>query len=91
MNELDNIEKDAVQLIPRVVQHHREAGILTWALLHRIEREVIDEIAKSGQYRPVMLNMIRATPLMGYPNDDRPVSLVGHEILPLLFDDIVQC
>lgn len=91
MDEIKEVEDAAAELIPAAVLRHREAGVLTWALLHQIESEVLDEIVASGEHRKVIVNMIRAAPAMGFPRDDRPVSLTGHDILPILFDDIIDC
>lgn len=91
MDEILQVEAAAAELIPAAVLRHREAGILTWALLHQIESEVLAEIEASGEHRKVIVNMIRAAPALGFKCDDSPVSLAGHQVLPILFDDIVDC
>lgn len=79
--------KDAV---PAVVSRHRAADVLTWALLHQIESEVLAEVAVSGTHSPRMLAMLRAPALLGYPKDERPVSFDGHEFVPPVLDAIVD-
>ncbi|MES2260564.1 MAG: DUF2471 family protein [Pseudomonadota bacterium] len=73
-----------------VVLRHRDAGVLTWALLRQIEREVLTEVAAAGQHGAQVLAMLRAPAEMGYPSDDRPVSFQGHEFVPIAFNAIVE-
>ncbi|MDQ7979866.1 DUF2471 family protein [Paraburkholderia sp. SARCC-3016] len=77
--------KDAV---PSAVQRHRAAGTLTWALIHQIESEVFAEVSSTGKHSAQMLRMLRASPAMGYPQDDRPVSFEGHDVIPSVFGAI---
>lgn len=84
-NDLDNAELTVKEALPAVIARHRSAGILTWALLHQIEDEVIDEVAASGECNRDTLNMLRSIPALGYPRDDRPVSFEGHGIVPSAF------
>lgn len=74
--------------IPAVVKRHRSAGVLTWALLHAIEAEVLTEVAASGKYSKRLLNMIRAPAVLEYPKDDRPASFEGHDFVPIVFGAI---
>ncbi|WP_240159145.1 hypothetical protein [Burkholderia sp. Ax-1724] len=37
------------EFVPAVVQRHRAAGLLTWALLHKIEAEVLAQVAATGE------------------------------------------
>jgi hypothetical protein len=71
--------------VPAAVLRHRSAGVLTWALIHEIELEVLTEVASSGKHSNRMLGMLRASPAMGYPKDDRPVSFEGHDVVPSVF------
>ncbi|VVE54335.1 DUF2471 family protein [Pandoraea sputorum] len=70
------------ETVPAVVSRRRTAGVLTWALLHQIESEVLAEVAASGAHSPRILGMLRAPAVLGYPKDDRPVSFDGHEFVP---------
>ncbi|MEM5332100.1 DUF2471 family protein [Paraburkholderia sp. JHI2823] len=81
-------DADLKAAVPEAVRRHRAAGTLTWALIHKIEAEILDEVAATGQHSGRMLGMLRASPAMGYPNDDRPVSLEGHEVVPTVFGAI---
>jgi Protein of unknown function (DUF2471) len=74
--------------VPAVVQRHRSAGVLTWALLHRIESEVLSDVAATGKHSKRILDMLRAPAALGYPKDDRPASFEGHEFVPIVFGAI---
>jgi hypothetical protein len=76
------------EAVPAIVLRHRSAGVLTWALIHQIESEVLAEVAASGKHSPRMLNMLRAPAALDYPKDDRPVSFQGHDFVPPVFGAI---
>jgi hypothetical protein len=84
-DELDAVERDAETIIPRIVLQHRDAGILTWALLHKIEAETFAALAATGSHAADAINMLRSSGLMQYPTDEREVSFKGHEVLPTIF------
>jgi hypothetical protein len=44
--------------VPVVVMRHRSAGVLTWALLHQMESEVLAEVAATGKHSARMLDML---------------------------------
>lgn len=75
------VEHAAHEVVPR----HREAGILTWALLHRIASEVLAEVAATGAHDRQILGMLRIPEEMPYPKDDRPTCFDGHTLLPTVF------
>lgn len=85
---IEDLEKAAAAVkaaLPRIIEKHRSSGILTWSLLHQIEREVLEDVANEGRHKPRTLNMLRSIPAMGYPTDDRPVSFKGHEAISSAF------
>jgi len=84
-DDLDDAEAAVKEALPAVIARHRSAGILTWALLHQIEDEVIEAAAASGECDRGILNILRAAPAYGYPRDDKPVSFQGHEVVPSAF------
>src|SRR5260370_42236415 len=67
---------------------HRSAGVLTWALLHKIEGEVLADVAATGNHSKRILDMIRAPAALDYPKDDRPASFDGHDFVPIVFGAI---
>lgn len=60
----------------------RPTGVLTWALIHRIEAKVLTEIATTGEC------MLRAPVALDYPRDERPVLLEGHGLVPPALGEI---
>ncbi|MGF6781633.1 DUF2471 family protein [Paraburkholderia sp. GAS334] len=67
MDVLFAVDAAVKEAIPTVVLRHRAAGVLTWALLHLIESEVLAEVAATGKHSARMLNMLRAPAVLGYP------------------------
>lgn len=88
MDAMFAADADLKAAVPAAVRHHRAAGPLTWALIHKIEAKILDEVAATGKHSARMLGMLRASPAMGYPKGVRPVSLEGHEVVPTVFGAI---
>lgn len=78
----------AGEKVREVVMRHRCAGILTWALMHQLEEEVVSELSSSGAHPPWALNMMRSLPVFGYPADDRPVTFGEDSCAPFIFSRI---
>lgn len=90
MDFFDTAERAARALVPEIVNRHRSAGILTWALLFAIEAEVIAELAATGEHDRWVLNMMRAADVMGYPRDATAASFKNAEVVPIIFHAIEQ-
>jgi hypothetical protein len=88
MDAMYAADADLKAAVPAAVGRHRAAGTLTWALIHKTEAEILDEVAATGKHSARMLGILRASPAMGYPKDNRPVSLEGHEVVPTVFGAI---
>lgn len=86
--ELTAAGEAAGRVVPEIVMRHRCAGFLTWALLHQMESEVLAVLEARGAHPPSALNMIRSAPVLGYPNDDRPVSFSCASIVPIIFGQL---
>lgn len=88
MRLLSNVDEVLSDLVPPVVAKYREAGILTWLLIHQIEADVLEEALSRGKLSAMTINMIRSHEAFRYPKDDRPASFVGHDVIPMVFDTI---
>ncbi|MEM5406206.1 DUF2471 family protein [Paraburkholderia unamae] len=88
MNALFAANAAVTAAVPTVVQRHRSAGVLTWALLYKIEAEVLAEVEATGKHSSRILDMLRAPAALDYPKDDRPVSFEGHDFVPTVFGAI---
>ncbi|MFC5551746.1 DUF2471 family protein [Massilia aerilata] len=89
-DELTAADEAANCAVSQIVMRHRHLGVLTWALLHQIEAEVLVELRASGEHSTSTLNMIRASPLLCYPKDDSPVSFGNASIVPVIFGQIEE-
>lgn len=74
--------------LPSIIARHRAAGQLTWRLLHKIEEELINELAATGAYHPEMLHMVMASPWMRYPTTDEPIDFGDSNVRPVTFGAI---
>jgi hypothetical protein len=85
LEDLDAADDAAREIVPRVVMRYRELGVLTWALMHKIEGEVLDALDATGVHPRAALSMIRSSPAFRYPQDDRPASFGGASAMPAIF------
>lgn len=69
--------------IKSIVERHRTEGrILTWRLVHQIEREAMHVLEKSGDLERKYLRMMRMS-YWGYiPRADEPVEFSRDEAMP---------
>jgi hypothetical protein len=88
MDVLFAADRAVKEVVTVVVLRHRAAGVLTWALLHRIESEILAEVAATGNHSTRILDMLRAPEGLDYPKDDRAVSFEGHDFVPIVFGAI---
>jgi hypothetical protein len=88
MDQLFAVDAAVKEAVPAVVSRYRAGGILTWAILHQIEVDVLAEVAATGKYSHRLLNMLRASRALVYPKDDRLVSFDGHDFVPPVFGAI---
>lgn len=88
LEDLEAADEAARQIVPGVVMRYRESGILTWALMHQIEDEVLAEMEATGVHPKAALSIIRSSPLLMYPKDDRPASFGNASVAPTIFLEI---
>ena len=88
MRLLANVDDVLEEVVPPVVARYRDAGTLSWALIHQIESDVLKEALKSGRLSSPAVNTVRSHEAFGYPKDDRPASFDGHDVLPIVFGAI---
>jgi hypothetical protein len=78
------------EALPPIIGRYRSAGVLTWALLHEIEADVLTHLASTGQHRNRVLDLIRAPASLDYPRDERPASFEGCDLVPVVFQAIEE-
>ncbi|MFM0140138.1 DUF2471 domain-containing protein [Caballeronia grimmiae] len=69
MIALDTAIRDA---LPDTVARYRSASVLTRALLHEIEADLLKQLAITGHHSKWVPELIRTTPLFDDPNDEGP-------------------
>lgn len=78
-------------VIATLVESHRTAGhALTWRLLRTIEAEALGQLEKSGDLRPVYINMVRASSIFPYPDNDDPVDFGGSNAIACAYSMIFE-
>lgn len=66
-----------------IVERHRTAGrVLTWRLVHEIEREALKTLEQAGDLDRKYIRMMRSSRWGYVPKVDEPADLKGHKVLP---------
>ena len=67
-----------------IVERHRSEGrVLTWRLIHEIEREALQTLEKAGDLDARYIRMVRSSRWGYVPRVDEPADLDGFEELPI--------
>lgn len=70
--------------VNHIVERHRTEGqVLTWRLVHEIEKEALRKLEEAGDLDMKYIRMVRSSRWGYVPNVDQPADLEGHEDLPL--------
>ncbi|MDB5729248.1 MAG: hypothetical protein JWQ00_2453 [Noviherbaspirillum sp.] len=70
--------------VKEIVERHRTAGqVLTWRLVHEIEKEAIQTLEQAGDLDVKYIRMVRSSRWGYVPRVNQPAVLEGHEELPL--------
>ncbi len=69
--------------VGQIVERYRTAGqVLTWRLVHEIEKEAIDSLKKAGDLDARYIRMMRSSRWGYVPKVDEPADLEAQEELP---------
>jgi hypothetical protein len=67
-----------------IVERHRTAGqVLTWRLIHEIEKEAIRTLEQAGDLDVKYIRMVRSSRWGYVPRVNQPAELEGYEELPV--------
>jgi hypothetical protein len=67
-----------------IVERHRTAGeVLTWRLVHQIEKEALETLERAGDLDVKYIRMVRSSRWGYVPRINQPADLEGHEELPV--------
>lgn len=70
--------------VKNIVERHRSEGrVLTWRLIHEIEREALQTLASAGDLDARYIRMVRSSRWGYVPRVDEPADLDSHEELPI--------
>lgn len=71
------------QVVHSIVERHRTAGrVLTWRLVHEIEKEALHTLEKAGDLDRQYIRMMRSSRWGYIPRVDEPAELVCGTALP---------
>ncbi|MCH1990021.1 DUF2471 domain-containing protein [Achromobacter xylosoxidans] len=87
---IESVDRSIRDALPQVIARHRNAGPLTWRLLHRIQAEVLADVAATRRYAPHILRMAVAPAVMQYPTDDSVVDFGESNAIPMAFAAITD-
>lgn len=67
-----------------IVDRHRTAGeVLTWRLVHQIEKEALETLERAGDLDVKYIRMVRSSRWGYVPRINQPADLESHEELPV--------
>jgi hypothetical protein len=70
--------------VNEIVERHRTAGqVLTWRLVHEIEKEALKKLERAGDLDVKYIRMVRSSRWGYVPRIDQPADLQSHEELPV--------
>jgi hypothetical protein len=76
--------------LPAILGRYRSASVLSWALPHEIEADVLAHLASTGDHSKRVIDLIRAPATWDYRGDERPASFAGCDVAPVVFRAIEQ-
>lgn len=70
--------------VDAIVERHRTAGrVLTWRLVHEIEKEALRTLEQAGDLDMRYIRMVRSSRWGYVPKVNQPADLQSHESLPV--------
>ncbi|KRB93111.1 DUF2471 family protein [Noviherbaspirillum sp. Root189] len=89
MNLFEGYKLNAVKArldvaITNIAERHRTAGrVLTWRLIHEIEKEALETLKQAGDLEMKYIQMVRSSQWGYVPRVNQPADLEGYEELPV--------
>jgi hypothetical protein len=70
--------------VNRIVERHRTSGeVLTWRLVHEIEKEALKTLEAAGDLDIEYIRMVRSSRWGSVPRVNQPADLSAQEALPI--------
>jgi hypothetical protein len=76
-------ERMALAVNQIVVRHRSEGRVLTWRLIHEIEKEALETLENAGDLDTRYIRMVRSSRWGYVPRVDEPADLNSEEDLPI--------
>lgn len=82
-HKLHAVQARLALAVNAIVERHRTAGkVLTWRLVHEIEKEALKELEQAGDLDVKYIRMIRSSRWGYVPRINQPADLQNHDCLP---------
>lgn len=82
--KLNAVKERFVLAVNAIVERHRTAGqVLTWRLLHEIEKEAIKSLEQAGDLDKRYISMLRSSRWGYVPKIDKPAEVRPQQTLPI--------
>lgn len=80
-----NAVKERLALaVNAITERHRTAGrVLTWRLVHEIEKEALKTLEQAGDLDKKYIRMVRSSRWGYVPKVDQEADLMSHDTLPV--------
>lgn len=83
-HKLHAVQARLALAVDAIVERHRTAGrVLTWRLVHEIEKEALRTLQEAGDLDMKYIRMVRSSRWGYVPKVNQPADLQSHECLPV--------
>ncbi|KIF81512.1 DUF2471 family protein [Noviherbaspirillum autotrophicum] len=83
-HKLHAVQARLALAVDAIVERHRTAGrVLTWRLVHEIEKEALRTLEEAGDLDMKYIRMVRSSRWGYVPKVNQPADLENHECLPV--------
>lgn len=88
-HKLHAVQARLALAVDAIVERHRTAGrVLTWRLVHEIEKEALRTLEQAGDLDLKYIRMVRSSRWGYVPKVNQPADLQSHTSLPVALDMI---
>jgi hypothetical protein len=82
--KLNAVKERLALAVAAIAERHRTAGrVLTWRLVHEIEREALKTLERAGDLDRKYIRMVRSSRWGYVPRVNQVADLDNHDILPV--------
>jgi hypothetical protein len=82
--KLHAVKERLALAVNSIVERHRTDGrVLTWRLVHEIEKEALKTLERAGDLEIEYIRMVRSSRWGWVPKVNQPADLEAHDALPV--------